>query len=78
MQESKFRVNQTLTDWFQEYALYHWKDNKIVPLKDDMLSATRYAWMMRRFARRMPLGNRQMVRRRELVARDIDDCLKDF
>jgi hypothetical protein len=43
-------VFRGLSDWFEEYRLYHRKDGLIVKLADDLLSATRYALMMRRFA----------------------------
>ena len=30
--------------------MYHRKDGKVVPLRDDLLSATRYAFQSQRFA----------------------------
>jgi hypothetical protein len=50
MQTGRFKVFRHLEDWFQEFRMYHRKDGKIVKLDDDLLSATRYATMMRRFA----------------------------
>ena len=32
-------------DWFKEFRSYHRKDGKIVPMNDDLMSATRYACM---------------------------------
>ncbi|MCY1389894.1 Terminase RNaseH-like domain protein [compost metagenome] len=47
----KMKVFSTLTDWFDEKLNYHRDENgHIVKLNDDLLSATRYAYMMRRFA----------------------------
>jgi len=50
MRTGGFRVFSNLNDWFREKRMYHRKDGKIVPKKDDILSATHYAVMMRRFA----------------------------
>jgi hypothetical protein len=50
MQTGKFRVFSNLNDWFEEFRLYHRKDGLIVKENDDIISATRYAYMMRRFA----------------------------
>jgi phage terminase large subunit-like protein len=50
MQTGRLRVFSHLTEWFEEFRLYHRKDGLIVKLNDDLLSATRYGVMMRRFA----------------------------
>jgi hypothetical protein len=50
MQTGRFKVFRQLTDWFAEKRHYHRKDGKIVKERDDLLSATRYAVMMLRFA----------------------------
>ena len=50
MEDGKFKVFSTLSDWFQEFRMYHRKDGKIVPLNDDLMSATRYAAMSLRHA----------------------------
>ena len=50
MQTGRFKVFRGLSDWFEEYRLYHRRDGLIVKLADDLISATRYALMMRRFA----------------------------
>ena len=49
MEDDKFRVFSTLHDWFEEFRMYHRKDGKIIPLRDDLMSATRYAIMSLRF-----------------------------
>jgi hypothetical protein len=50
MQTGRLLVFSHLADWFEEFGLYHRKDGLIVKLNDDLISATRYAMMMRRFA----------------------------
>lgn len=50
MQTGRLKVFRHLNDWFGEFRMYHRKDGKIVKLEDDLLSATRYANMMKRFA----------------------------
>ena len=50
MEDGKFKVFNTLGLWFAEFRMYHRKDGKIVPLRDDLMSATRYAAMSQRFA----------------------------
>jgi phage terminase large subunit-like protein len=50
MQTGRFKVFAHLTDWFEEFRLYHRKDGLIVKSADDLMSATRYGVMMRRFA----------------------------
>ena len=55
MEQGRFQVFNTLGDWLEEFRMYHRKDNKIVPLKDDLMAATRYAVQSTRFA--MPLGD---------------------
>lgn len=54
MQTGRFKVFRHLTDWFEEFRLYHRKDGKIVKEGDDLLSATRYALMMKRHATTKP------------------------
>lgn len=50
MQTGRFKVFRHLTEWFAEFRLYHREDGKIVKERDDLLSATRYGMMMRRYA----------------------------
>lgn len=51
MQTMRLRVFSHLEDWFEEFRLYHRKDGIVVKLTDDVMSATRYAIMMRRYAK---------------------------
>ena len=50
MEDGKFLVFSTLSDWWEEFRMYHRKDGKIVPIRDDLMAATRYAVMSTRFA----------------------------
>src|SRR5262249_43568918 len=52
----RLKVAAHLADWLEERRFYHRKDGKIVKIKDDLMSATRIALMMKRFARAVPLG----------------------
>jgi len=50
MKSGRFKVFRHLESWLEEFRLYHRKDGKVVKEKDDALSASRYAFMMRRYA----------------------------
>ena len=50
MENDKFKVFSTLSNWWEEFRMYHRKDGKVVPLRDDLMSATRYAFQSQRFA----------------------------
>ena len=61
MQTGRFKVFSNLDEWFQEFRLYHRKDGKVVKEMDDLMSATRYALMMRRKAKVRPLPSAPAV-----------------
>jgi len=50
MEAGKFKVFSTLAPWFEEFRMYHRKDGKTVPLRDDLMAATRYAFQSQRYA----------------------------
>lgn len=50
MQTGRWKVFSHLSEWFEEFRLYHRKEGKVVKEGDDLMAATRYAYMMRRFA----------------------------
>lgn len=55
MLTGRFRVFASFAPWFEEFRTYHRKDGQLVKLKDDLMSATRAAYIMRRkFALWMP------------------------
>jgi len=58
MQTGRWKVFETCGGWLGEFRLYHRKDGLIVKLKDDRISASRYAMMMRRFAVVQPSRSR--------------------
>jgi len=51
MRTDRFKVFTTLSHWFEEKRLYHRNNGKVVDEYDDIMSATRYAFVMRRYAR---------------------------
>jgi phage terminase large subunit-like protein len=51
METGRFKVFKHLNDWFEEFRLYHRKDGRVHKEGDDLMSATRYAVMMLRYAR---------------------------
>lgn len=55
MQSGRWKVFTTCTDWLAEYRLYHRKDGRVVKEFDDAISASRYALMMLRYAKRKPI-----------------------
>lgn len=50
MQTGRWKVFSNCQSWFEEFRLYHRDDGKIVKERDDLLCASRYALMMKRFA----------------------------
>lgn len=54
MNTGRFKVFSNLSEWFEEFRLYHRLDGKIVKERDDLMSATRYGVMMLRFAKTKP------------------------
>lgn len=54
MTTNRFKVASHLEDWWEEYRNYHRKDGMIVKFKDDIMSATRTGFMMRRFFKQLP------------------------
>ena len=59
METGTFKVFSNLNEWFEEKNQYHRKDNKIVAIRDDLMSATRYAFQSRRFAHTRPVMRKQ-------------------
>lgn len=54
MLDGKFKVFSTCPEFFEEFRMYHRDENgKVVAINDDVLSAVRYAYMMRRAAKQM-------------------------
>ncbi len=52
--DGRLKVAAHLSEWFDEYRMYHRENGKIVKLRDDLMSATRYGIMSLRFAETEP------------------------
>ena len=50
MQSGRWKVFANCGAWLEEFRLYHRKDGLVVKKIDDVISASRYAMMMLRFA----------------------------
>lgn len=50
MKTGRWKVFKTCDGWINEFRMYHRKDGLIVKERDDRISASRYAMMMKRFA----------------------------
>lgn len=59
MQTGRWKVFHGNDEWMGEFRLYHREDGKIVKERDDMLSASRYALMMKRFATVQPVEDEE-------------------
>ena len=68
MQTGRWKVFSNLADWFEEFRMYHRKDGKVVKLDDDLISSSRYAYMMRRFAITKPAKSAPIVYKRKMLA----------
>lgn len=55
MQTGRLKVDKYLVDWWEEFRLYHRIKGAIVKERDDLMSATRYAMMMLRYAETAPV-----------------------
>ncbi len=62
MLTGRWKVFNTCGAWLDEFRYYHRKDGLIVKLRDDVLSASRYALMMIRFAEVKPRGKDTLER----------------
>lgn len=51
MKSGRWKVLPSCRLWLEEFRMYHRKDGKIVKMRDDLISASRYALMDLRYAR---------------------------
>lgn len=65
MRTGRLKVADHLSDWFEEFRMYHRKDGLIVRKWDDLLSATRIGVMAKRFMKACPLGGPETVSRHQ-------------
>lgn len=61
MQTGRWKVFANCGKWLGEFRLYHREEGLIVKLRDDVISASRYAMMMRRFARTKPVTSKLSI-----------------
>ena len=54
MLTGRWKVFKHLVGWLDEFRLYHRKDGQVVKERDDLISSSRYALMMKRFATTKP------------------------
>ena len=57
MEEGRWKVFEDCNYWIEERRMYHREKGRVVKLKDDVISASRYALMMLRFATTRPRAN---------------------
>lgn len=72
METGRFKVAAHLSQWWEEFRIYHRKDGMIVKIKDDLMSATRIAVMMKRIGKQVQLGGSAFKRRQGNTASDVD------
>lgn len=73
MATGRLKIASHLHEWFSEYRMYHREDGQIVKLNDDLMSATRVACMMVRYARSVPLGGGKKRRPGLQIAEGTDE-----
>lgn len=76
--DGRLKVAAHLTDWWQEFESYHRKDGLIVPINDDLMSATRYAMMMRRHGHGGALGSGRYLPQAPKLPRPNDGMMAGF
>jgi phage terminase large subunit-like protein len=72
MTTGRFKVANTQLTWFEEFRGYHRKNNQIVKMYDDLMSATRIGIMALRYAKQGPLGSRRPPRQMATMATGLD------
>jgi hypothetical protein len=70
MQTQRFKVAAHLSDWWEEFRLYHRENGRLVKTGDDLMSATRYALMMLHSARTQPDYSQSRIRQAEGTGAD--------
>jgi N-glycosylase/DNA lyase len=73
MEAGQFKVAAHLSDWWEEFRLYHRKNGRIHKERDDLMDATRYLVMSLRFARRRSGTRTRLVARTTLDDYDVFD-----
>lgn len=71
MEEGRFKVFSNQALWFEEKNMYHRKVGingkaKVIDMRDDLMSATRYAYQSQRFAQTRPIPRKRISNRQQL------------
>lgn len=61
MQTGRWKVFRNCGKWLGEFRLYHREEGLIVKERDDVICASRYAMMMRRYAKTKPTSDRLVI-----------------
>lgn len=74
MAAGQWKVAGHLSEWFEELRLYGRHEGRIVKLWDDLMDPSRYALMMQKYAKQVPLGStlNQPKRPGASIATDVD------
>lgn len=70
MQTGRFKVDENLAEWFEEFSMYHRQDGKVIKKRDDLMSATRYGIMMLRYAKPLSYAPKPRDKYAKTGARD--------
>lgn len=65
MNEGRFKVFRGQEEWLTEFRMYHRKEGKVVKLRDDLMAATRYGYVMLRHAICPPAPPSENTRKRD-------------
>jgi hypothetical protein len=76
MQTGRLKVFRGQEQWLEEFRYYRREDGLIVKERDDLISATRYAIMMRRFAKQPPSVERWKPKPRYSGYSVVPTCLR--
>ena len=68
----RLKVCKHLTEWLEEFRMYHRKDGVIVRERDDLISATQKGIMAKRYASSVPLGDKVKKRSSNNLAEGVD------
>jgi hypothetical protein len=61
MQTGRWKVFSNCGKWLAEFRLYHREEGLIVAERDDVICSSRYAMMMRRYARTKPSTSKMII-----------------
>jgi phage terminase large subunit-like protein len=68
MKTGRWRVFANLSPWFEEFRSYHRKDGRLVKVRDDIMKATFYGVMMKRYAVPMSIPRERRLNVRPVIS----------